>query len=112
LVDVRLPRFSFDFTGQVGEALQAVSSKLWVDHRIWPVFKSVYNALRVLKISWTYCVKKLSITKSQKRKRISYIEQTKEDQMGWSYLAQKLPYRRQIEDWRKDIRDGKTRKKT
>jgi serine protease inhibitor len=28
LVDVRLPRFSFDFTGQVGEALQAVSSKL------------------------------------------------------------------------------------
>jgi serine protease inhibitor len=32
LVDVRLPRFSFEFTGQLGEALHAVSSRLCVIH--------------------------------------------------------------------------------
>jgi len=31
-VDVRLPRFSFEFTGQLGDALQAVSSRLCVIH--------------------------------------------------------------------------------
>ena len=31
-VDVRLPRFSFEFTGQLGDALQAVSSILCVIH--------------------------------------------------------------------------------
>jgi serine protease inhibitor len=32
LVDVRLPKFSFEFTGQLGDALQAVSSRLCVIH--------------------------------------------------------------------------------
>jgi serine protease inhibitor len=32
LVDVRLPRFSFEFTGQLGATLQEVSSRLCVIH--------------------------------------------------------------------------------
>jgi serine protease inhibitor len=32
LVDVRLPKFSFEFTGQLADALQAVSSRLCVIH--------------------------------------------------------------------------------
>jgi serine protease inhibitor len=32
LVDVRLPKFSFEFTGQLRETLQAVSSRLCVIH--------------------------------------------------------------------------------
>jgi len=31
-VDLRLPRFSFEFTGQLGDALQAVSLRLCVIH--------------------------------------------------------------------------------
>jgi serine protease inhibitor len=33
LVDVRLPRFSFEFTGQLGDALQAVSSRFCGIHK-------------------------------------------------------------------------------
>jgi serine protease inhibitor len=33
LVDVRLPRFSFEFTAQLGDVLQEVSSKLYVAHK-------------------------------------------------------------------------------
>jgi serine protease inhibitor len=32
-VDVRLPKFSFDFTAKLDDSLQAVSSKLRVAHR-------------------------------------------------------------------------------
>lgn len=33
LVDVRLPKFSFEFTAQLGDVLQEVSSKLYVAHK-------------------------------------------------------------------------------